>query len=324
MRLLRVELDRFRSRRAVALILLAAALVTVLVAATEIWNTRPVSAAELRAAESRAAVDAANPDFTRDLAACEENPQAFLGPEATAAQCESFMTPRAEWYLNRSVLDPRNVLDDSGVALVVIVTALLIICGATFAGADWSSGSVSNQLLFEPRRGRVWLGKALAVLVGGLAAAAVLVVGFWTAMYLVADARGIAVRPAVTHDVLWYGGRGILLAGLGAVGGYALTMLLRSTVATLAVLFVYSVGGEALVLALPLERATQWSLANNVFAWVKDGTRVYDQDIPCTPGLDVCDQSYQLTIGHGAAYLGLLLGVTLLVSLLAFRRRDVP
>ena len=45
----------------------------------------------------------------------------------------------------------------------------MLLLGTTFAGHDWNTGSMSNQLLFEPRRERVWLAKALAVgmLTGG-------------------------------------------------------------------------------------------------------------------------------------------------------------
>ena len=55
----------------------------------------------------------------------------------------------------------------------------MIIVGTTFAGADWSSGSMSNQLLFEPRRPKVWLAKGAAVLVGTLVASAVILTAFW-------------------------------------------------------------------------------------------------------------------------------------------------
>jgi hypothetical protein len=38
----------------------------------------------------------------------------------------------------------------------------------------------------------------------------------------------------------------------------------------------------------------------------------------------MCRQSYQLGLDHGAAYLGVLLGLTVLASVLLFRRRDIP
>ncbi len=103
-------------------------------------------------------------------------------------------------------------------ALAVIVTSLLVIAGATFAGSDWSTGSMSNQLLFVPRRSTVWLAKALAVLLGGLLVAGVLVVGFWLTLLLVADARGISTPGDVLADVRWLAARSILLAAAAGPG----------------------------------------------------------------------------------------------------------
>ena len=323
MRLFLVELDRLGSRRAVALMLLAAALLTALLAATAIWNTRPVSAADRADAEVQAATAAADPAVQRDLEQCQASPEEFFGARGTAADCDRFLTPRAEDYLNRNALDLAPMVKNRGVAVVMLTSALLIICGATFAGGDWSTGSVSNQLLFRPRRLPVWLAKAGAVLLGALLASVVVIGGFWLTMWLTAEARGIVTPGSVLHDVRMAALRGVVLATAGAVGGYALTMLFRSTVATIAVLFAYAVGGEALVLALPLERASQWSLANNVLAWVNDGTRIYDADIRCAPGRGGCIQSYVLGLGHAAVYLAVLLVAAVALSLVSFRRRDV-
>ena len=123
----------------------------------------------------------------------------------------------------------------------------MILVGTTYAGADWATGSMSNQLLFEPRRLRVWATKALtAFLVCGVAAG-VLLGAFWVALSLTADARGIATATPVLEQIRWMTARGVALAALGGLGGYALTMLLRHTVGTLALLFVYAAGGEALL-----------------------------------------------------------------------------
>jgi hypothetical protein len=303
--------------------LLAAALLTALLAATAIWNTRPVSAADRADAEVQAATAAADPALQRDLEQCQASPDEFFGSRGTAADCDRFLTPRAEDYLNRNALDLAPMVKNRGVAVVMLTSALLIICGATFAGGDWSTGSVSNQLLFRPRRLPVWLAKAGAVLLGALLASVVVIGGFWLTMWLTAEARGIVTPGSVLHDVRMAALRGVGLATAGALGGFALTMLLRSTVATIAVLFAYAVGGEALVLALPLQRASQWSLANNVLAWVNDGTRIYDADIRCAPGRGGCIQSYVLSLGHAAVYLAVLLVAAVAVSLVSFRRRDV-
>ena len=53
MRLLAVELDRFRSRRAIALMLLGGLLLTAVLVGTALWDTRPVTDAERAEAESQ-------------------------------------------------------------------------------------------------------------------------------------------------------------------------------------------------------------------------------------------------------------------------------
>ena len=51
-------------------------------------------------------------------------------------------------------------------------------------------------------------------------------------------------------------------------GAFALTMIFRHTVATLALLFVYSIGGEIIVNLLPFDGAGRWSLGNNALGWL--------------------------------------------------------
>lgn len=323
MRMLRVELTRFRWRRAIVLILVAGTLLTALVAASTVWETRPVSAEDRAQAQATADAEAQRPIYQRDLARCERNPQRFFGGEASVEDCQQLL-PSASWYLFRSELSLEQVNREAGLGVIVILTALMIIVGTTFAGADWASGSMSNQLLFQPRRARVWLAKATAVLVGALVATALVVGAFWLTLHVVAESRGIPTGAGVQEAIRWTAGRGVLLAGAGALGGYALTMLLRHTVGTLALMFAYAVGGEILVASLPIEGIGRWSLANNVFAWLRDGHEYYDPSLPCAPGRDYCEQVARLGLADGALFLAVTLAVVAAVSLLAFRRRDIP
>ena len=324
MRLLLVELSRFRSRRAIALMLVGAMAVTALIAVITIWDTRPVSAQERARAESLAAADAARPHVQRELARCERNPQRYGGPRMDPADCAAMITPRPEWYLGRAELSLADADRDSGVAVLLILSTVMAIVGTTFAGADWASGSMSNQLLFEPRRHRVWLAKAGAVFVGALAVTAVLVAAFWVTLYLVAESRGIATGATVQEAIRGRAGRGILLAGVAAFGGYALTMLVRHTVGTVAAMFAYAVGGEILFSSLPIEGIARWSLGNNVFAWLTERHEYFDPNLPCPPSRDFCNQLAVLTLEDAIAYLGVLLLLLTAVSLWLFRRRDIP
>ncbi len=234
------------------------------------------------------------------------------------------MTPRPEWYLERRPLALENVGNDAGIALLVLLAGIMVIVGTTFAGADWASGSMSNQLLFEPRRAKIWAAKAAAVLVGALVASALIVTAFWAAMFIAADIRGIATPAAVQESIRATAFRGVLLAGFAALGAYALTMLLRHTVGTVAVLFAYAIAGTAVIAALPFSGVGRWSVGNNVSAWLQDGYEFYDETIACKPGAGGCDQMVNLTLGQGTAYLGVTLAVVAVASLLLFRRRDIP
>lgn len=323
MSLLRVELSRFVARRAVVVLLLVAAALTVAVAVTTAWSTRPVGAHDLASARAQVAAQVAQPGFQHDLRTCERHPAELFGPGATSKDCARTLTPTTASYLSRAPLSLDAERDGAGLAVAVLVTVLMIVVGATFAGADWTTGSLSTQLLFVPRRGRVWLAKAGAVLLGCLSGAAVLVAAFWLMLYAVAQSRGYSPDAPVLQHVAADGVRAVLLAGVAGLGGFALGMLLRSTVATLIVLFAVAAGGEALVPLLPVDRSATWSLANNVFAWLRDGVRVLDRGPSCGPGQASCAQHVGVSLVHGASYLGVLLGVTLLLSLVLFRRRDV-
>lgn len=320
MRLLRVELTRFRWRRAIALMLVGAALLTALIAGMTIWETRPVSAADRAAAESAAAAEAASPQFQRQLRQCERNPEQWVGPGTTKADCAQLM-PRAEWYLGRSELSLAQVNQDAALAVVMLVVAVMVVAGTTFAGADWASGSMSNQLLFEPRRARIWLAKAGAVLLAAFVASAVLLAAFWVSLYLVAESRGIPTGAADQAEIRWTVLRAAVLAAAGATGAYALTMLLRHTVGTLAVLFGYAVVGQILLNTLPVEGIGRWSLVPNVFGWLADGYEYYDPTL-CDASGGGCTAT--VTLSAAAAFLGILLAVVGALSLWSYTRRDIP
>ena len=324
MRLVLVELTRFRARRAIALMLLAGVLLGALMATTTLWDTRPVSAADMARAEAQVQRDMSSQWFKRELARCEKHPDRYNGDGATAADCAESMTPRPEWYLERRPLVLDEVRHEAGIGLVVLLAGIMVIIGTTFAGADWASGSMSNQLLFEPRRAKVWFAKAAAVLVGAMVASALILTAFWAAMFVAADVRGISTGASVQEAIRAEAFRGVLLAGFGALGAYALTMLLRHTVGTVAVLFAYAIGGTAVIAALPISGVGRWSVGNNVTAWLQDGYEFYDGTIACKPGAGACDQMVNVTLGQGATYLGVTLAVVAVASLLLFRRRDIP
>ena len=114
----------------------------------------------------------------------------------------------AGWYGN-SPLDLVEEREKGGaIAAMALMVMLLLLAGTTFAGHDWNTGSMSNQLLFEPRRERVWAAKALAVgLVSGALALAVLA-AYWTGMWATMSLRDLPIQEHAVAAGVQAGGAG--------------------------------------------------------------------------------------------------------------------
>jgi len=326
MRLVRVELARLRWRRAVVVLLVAGVALPLVLLAGYAWETRPISDAEVAQAEEMAARDADQPWVAQEIAACEAEPELYLGPDGVAADCAETITPRAENYLYRSQLDLSTLRTDVGSAAIVIVTGLLMLVGTTYAGHDWNTGSMSNQLLFQPRRLRLWAAKGAAVLLTGLVVGALALGLFWGGAALVASSRDVTAAAGV-WDHLWATqARGVLAIGVGGLLGYALTMLFRSTVATLSLMFGVAVAGSLLVVAVLGDAAARWLLPTNFLAFVLGGFSYYDPSA-CTQlsdGSVTGSCTSVLPALDGGIVLGSVVLAAVVVSLWSTQRRDVP
>ncbi|MCW2786335.1 MAG: family transporter protein [Marmoricola sp.] len=320
--LTRVELARYASRRAILLLLALAAVLAAVMAFQSAWDSRPATATEIATAKAHAEVLAGRADVKTDLDRCLADPVSYLGPGATAEECRAALTAAPTSYLPRDPLNLRSTIKGNGIGLALIVIGLLVIAGSTFAGADWSSGSIRNQVIFEPRRSRLWGAKAIAVTLASGLAALVTIGGFWIAVYCVAVARDIPHDSAVVHAVGWHVLRAVVLAMAAGLGAFALTMVFRHSMATLSVLFAYSIGGEILINLLPLNSTGHWSLGANVFGWLQTKYTFVDPTAACTK-LGDCAGPQHLGHGPAALYLAVALAVVTLASWATFRRRDI-
>lgn len=322
MRLFLVELTRFRSRRAIALLILAAVVLAALVTVKVAWDSRPLTEQDRVTAAAQAKLAAKRPALVEEIKACEAAPTDYLGPDAVASGCAPALGPNASDFYPRKALDLGLVLNHSGLYLAVVLVGLMVIAGCTFAGADWASRSVATQLLYETRRTRVWLAKAAAVMAGAAVVAVVVLGGFWAAMAVLADARGVSLSDVTTSHIGWHLVRAVVLVAAAALGGYALTMLFRNTVAALALLFVLSVGGELAMMLLPLNGAGRWGLGNNLFGWLATKQTYFDATLTCRIG-NKCDGLATITHLEAGSYLAMLLLLAVLLSVVVFRRADV-
>jgi len=216
----------------------------------------------------------------------------------------------------------------SGLGLAIVLALFFLLVGTTFAGHDWNTGSMSNQLLVEPRRGRVWLAKAAVVAAAAFVVCLVVLTLYWSGLWAVAVHRDIDIRDHAVAAAYKQGVLAALLAAAATVTGFALTMLFRSTVATLGVLVGVLVGGAILWSALGIHNA-RLSPFSNVEAYLVGSSVSYDWNCP---GLDYGPRGPEgpdscisvVTRADSVPYLGGIVLLTSAASVLAFRRRDVP
>ncbi|HYG94091.1 MAG TPA: hypothetical protein VD859_10940 [Nocardioides sp.] len=324
-RLLKVELTRLLCRRAVLVLLAVALVAPVVTGVATALNTRPPSDSEVARAERLAERDAERPRTQRMFEKCMDDPERHLGRAAgdVEAACEEAYLPQPEWYVYWESLDlVAERQEGSGVVLLVVLGIAMMLAGATFAGHDWASGSVSNQLLFEPRRVRVWVAKAVAVTAVPFAVVVVVMTAYWLFLGWLARSRDIAVPEGLLLDCLQAGWRGAAVVAAIALGGYALTMLFRSTVAALGILLALGIAGGMILAVIGI--GSIWNPGLNALAVVLDGA-TYWETAPCgpeSPG-STCEVERTLSLERGSAFTGVLLAVALAASVWSFRRRDV-
>lgn len=129
-----------------------------------------------------------------------------------------------------------DTVKGAGVAMVFVAFVL----GASFVGAEYGAGSLSTQLLFEPRRNRVIAVKALAVGIGGAVLSILLLLYVGVLQWI-----GSMLRGTVSGlDATWFAARAgdvtrvSAAVALATIATYAITVVARRTVAAVAGLLV--------------------------------------------------------------------------------------
>lgn len=124
-----------------------------------------------------------------------------------------------------------------GVGVTLLFAAFVI--GASFVGAEYNVGSLTTQLMFEPRRWRVHLAKATAVAIGVAVLTFVVLLFLALAMYAGSELRGI-VNGLDGSFVVHRAGQALRISGAAAAGAvlaYAVTLVVRRSSAGMAIFF---------------------------------------------------------------------------------------
>jgi ABC-2 type transport system permease protein len=317
MRLFRAELLRIRSRRMtlVAGIVLLAAVALFQVAVNQ--AVTPPSGAEVTAGQRE--YQQARQDWESNH---EEYQRDCLDGGASAEECvipapvESDYVPQASSFA---------AMGDAGVYLIAVLAMLACyLLGASFLGAEVSTGSMANWLTFVPRRGPVLASKLLVLALVTAIATAVLLAGTLALTATLTRLHGGPVNGLGQLVVM--SGRAVIFCSLAAVLGACLALLTRHTVAAVGIVLgalMLSTILSGLVFAFPafadLPRAMP---GPNLTAFLRNGT-TYDVYLPAV-GDEGSVVQRKIAFAQAAVYWAVLSAAVIAATALVFRRRDVP
>ncbi|TCC27876.1 ABC transporter permease subunit [Kribbella speibonae] len=326
-RLTKVELRRLIARRLTAVGLLGLFLITILLLVATYFEARPLSATEQL--QARQQYEMAHKDWVdhaaENLKLCEADWAKQPDPKPKLEEMCTYPEPRPEDFGKPPTIFAEIMPELlQGSSYFLAFAAFLI--GASFFGAEFSSGAIGNWLTFEPRRLRVYGSKLLAAATGFVPIAAVVLASILLGTYVIVTRLGdsSSTTGKVWGDLTAIGGRAVLTTALAAALGCIVGLLLRHTAAAIGVVMAYLVLAEG-VFAAFLEKAQPWLIKLNFDAFVRHDAQYYVTE--CKTGADgsyLCDYVQKtLSFEHGAWYLAIFTVVLVLLGGWVFHRRDV-
>ncbi len=319
--LLGAELNRLRSRRITLVTLLVVVLAAGLFQFAVNSAVTPPSATEL--AQGRAQYEEALRDYEQNRDQYAQGQQECLDMGVSPEECDP--APKLEWFVTQAT--PFAEIAPVALTFATLIAGLgAFFVAASFIGAEYTSGSISNWLTFIPQRARVFAAKALAVVLGAGLGGTVILGGTLAAAAGLTSAHGgeLTKGAVVTASAA----RGVGLVVAFALISFGLTLLARHTAAAIGVLVAYGLLNIVLQILfnfLPgLQRVKRFLPDMNFQAFLNKG-HTYQNYYPGVGSAEDTGRVVErtLSVTHGGLYWLVLTAVTLVVALLVFRRRDV-
>jgi ABC-2 type transport system permease protein len=238
--LFRSELLRARSRRLVPMMLIAGVLLIVVAIVIAGANSHKPTPEQVAAEEAFSQKQFARCMEGKFLGSGESVPGGF---DSLEDFCRQATAPSSDVGLQ--LRDAPDIIEHTGTFTIL----LGVVLGASLAGADWTAGSITTLLAWEPRRIRVLLIRAIVVVLVILVTTVFLQALLLAAFRLAVAARGTSIGAPSTW--LDEAAKAILRVSVVASAfgliALAIAMVGRSTVAAVGVLFGYLILFEGVI-----------------------------------------------------------------------------
>ncbi len=280
MSLYKAETRRLTKRRFTRWLVLGSLLVLLAVAIGTAFTNEKVGPAQVAAAKAQARAEYERTvgfvqEEQRRCQAAQGTPEAANFPPA----CEGFSAPQpedfqAEWYME-STFTFKTKFGDMITTYAAILALAAFVIGASYVGAEWSTGGMMNLLLWRPQRLRV-LGTKLGALLAALTALSVVVAVVWTLVFvLIASLRGsmAGMTSGAWQSVALTELRALALIVVAGAVGFGLASLGRTTAlalgATVGAVVVFQFGLVTVLSLASVPFAEAWLLPVWGMAWMQ-------------------------------------------------------
>jgi len=277
--LYRAETRRLTKRRFTRWLVIGALVVLVLVAVGVALTNKKVGPAEIAEAKAEATAS-----FQENLRYAQEELQRCQAAVGTAeasrypTDCSQMYMPTEEEYDYRGYMDStfdfRANFGNMITTWAALLAMMAFVVGASYVGAEWSTGGMMNLLLWRPQRLKV-LGTKLGALLSGLAVLSVVVAVLWTGLFvLIASLRGTldGMTAGAWQSFALTELRGLVLILVSAAVGFGLASLGRHTAlalgAVVGAIVVFQFGLVTVLSLAQVKYAEAWLLPTWALTWM--------------------------------------------------------
>lgn len=336
MSLVRAERRRLLKRRFTRVMFLIGLAILITIVVGEFFSNQRIDATAR--AQAQVTADQNYQDVTRQTdqykKLCEAD-HAGSKPDTNQypQNCDDIQPPskddfKAENYLP-STFDFRTSFAPTVTVFAGLLGLVMFVIGASFVGAEWTSGGMMNLLLWRPRRLQVYFTK-LGTLLGSVLTVGVVLAALWTvAFWVIAILRGSTekVTPGVWQSVALTEARGIGLVLLCTAIGFTLASIGRHTAialgVTAGVLVVFQVGVAFLLAAFKVDFLERYIFTTYITAWMEKKTVLEDYRL-CDFQQGACQpKTMTITWEHSGLLFLAILVVLVVVGAWQMRRRDI-